>query len=253
MKANDFAIRLHNLTLGYDRHPAVHHLSADIPHGALLAVVGPNGAGKSTLLKALVGDITPIQGHFELGVERQRMAYLPQQTEIDTSFPLSVFDMVAMGLWRKLGLLGGLRRDDHTLIHTTLARVGLQGLEHRPIGSLSGGQLQRARFARLMLQDARLLLLDEPFNAIDSRTTDDLCALMLDWHREGRTIVAVLHDHARVERDFPHCLLIARELIGYGPTGEVFNEHNLALARQLSERFDEHAPVCHRTEAQADA
>ncbi len=240
------AIQFRNLTLGYDRHPAVHHLHGAIPRGALVAVAGPNGAGKSTLLKALIGENRPLQGEFRLAVAHERIAYLPQQSEIDTSFPVSVFDMVAMGLWRRVGGFGGLSRSQRDEVKATIEQVGLTGLEHRPIGTLSGGQLQRARFARLILQDCELLLLDEPFNAIDSRTTDDLIALILDWHAQGRTILAVLHDLERIRRYFPDCLLLAREVIAYGPTPEVLTAERLARARAVTETFDEDAPVCHR-------
>lgn len=240
------AIRFHNLTLGYDRHPAVHHLHGEIPRGALVAVAGPNGAGKSTLLKALIGDNRPLQGEFNLAIARDRIAYLPQQSELDTSFPVSVFDMVAMGLWRRVGGFGGLSRSQRIEVEHTIEQVGLKGLEHRPIGTLSGGQLQRARFARLILQDCELLLLDEPFNAIDSRTTDDLIELIIEWHAEGRTILAVLHDLERIRRFFPECLLLAREVIAYGPTPEVLTAERLARARAVTETFHENAPVCHR-------
>jgi zinc/manganese transport system ATP-binding protein len=237
MNAPDaFALACDNLTLGYDRHPAVHHLDCSFPRGTLVAVVGPNGAGKSTLLKAIAGELDPIEGGYRLGVPRERIAYLPQRGELDLAFPVSVFDMVAMGLWRQIGAFGRLRP----------ALAGLSGQEQRPIGTLSGGQLQRARFARLMLQDADLLLLDEPFNAIDSRTIEDLAAIMQEWHAEGRSIIAVLHDLELVRRVFPHCLLLAREQLGFGPTDEVLTPERLARARTLAESFDEHAPVCHR-------
>lgn len=241
-----FALACDNLTLGYDRHPAVHHLDCSFGRGALVAVVGPNGAGKSTLLKAIAGELDPIEGRYRLGVPRERIAYLPQRGELDLAFPVSVFDMVAMGLWRQIGAFGRLRPAHAEQVRATLARVGLSGQEQRPIGTLSGGQLQRARFARLMLQDADLLLLDEPFNAIDSRTIEDLAAIMQEWHAEGRSIVAVLHDLELVRRIFPHCLLLAREQLGFGPTAEVLTPERLARARALAESFDEHAPVCHR-------
>lgn len=241
-----FALACSNLTLGYDRHPAVHHLDCVFGHGSLVAIVGPNGAGKSTLLKAIAGELLPIEGSYRLGVPRERIAYLPQSNELDTRFPVSVFDMVAMGLWRQLGPFGGLSAAQHEAVQATLRRVGLSGLEQRPIGALSGGQLQRARFARLMLQDAELLLLDEPFNAIDSRTTETLAGLIQEWHAEGRSIVAVLHDLELVRRIFPDCLLLAREALGFGPTCEVLTVEHLARARALAESFDEHAAVCHR-------
>lgn len=240
------AIRCSNLTLGYNRHPAVHHLDCEIPAGALLAIVGPNGAGKSTLFKALTGELQPLQGAFQIEHCARKVAYLPQQNELDRSFPVSVFDMVALGLWREIGPFGGLGRQQRERVRDTLAVVGLAGLERRAIGTLSGGQLQRARFARLMLQDADLLLLDEPFNAIDARTTDDLLRLLMDWHHEGRTILAVLHDLDCVRRHFPHCLLLAREALAFGPTGHVLTPEHLSHARQLSEYFDAHAPICHR-------
>jgi zinc/manganese transport system ATP-binding protein len=240
------AVRFDNLTLGYERHPAVHHLNGEIAAGALLAVVGPNGAGKSTLLKALTGEIKPLQGSFRLRDGREQLAYLPQQSELDRSFPVSVFDMVAMGLWREIGAFGGLSRSQRERVRHTLEAVGLSGMETRRIGVLSGGQLQRARFARLMLQDAPLLLLDEPFNAIDSRTIEDLIALILDWHAEGRTIVAVLHDLELVRQHFPECLLLARETLGFGATADVLTPESLALARKLASTFDDAARVCER-------
>ncbi|MDI3513051.1 MAG: zinc/manganese transport system ATP-binding protein [Rhodocyclaceae bacterium] len=239
-------IRLDNLTLGYDRHPAVHHLSAEIPAGALVAVVGPNGAGKSTLLKGLAGELRPIGGRIVLpALPPGGLAYMPQRGEIDHSFPVSVFDVVAMGLWHEIGAFGGLSQDQRRRVRTALEAVGLAGFESRPIGSLSGGQLQRARFARLMLQDAPLILLDEPFAAIDSRTVEDLVALILAWHAEGRTILTVVHDLEQVRRHFPTALLLSREPVAFGPTAEVLTPERLARARRLSEAFDEHAHECH--------
>lgn len=238
-------IRLDNLTLGYDRHPAVHHLSGDIPAGALIAVVGPNGAGKSTLLKGLAGELRPIGGRIVLSdLPPGGLAYMPQRGEIDHSFPVSVFDMVAMGLWHEMGAFGGLARSQRERVRAALAAVGLSGFEPRPIGSLSGGQLQRARFARLMLQDAPLILLDEPFAAIDSRTVDDLVTLILGWHAEGRTILTVVHDLEQVRRHFPTALLLSREPVAFGPTAQVLTPELLARARRLSEAFDEDAPEC---------
>ena len=237
---------LDNLTLGYDRHPAVHHLSAEIPAGSLLAVIGPNGAGKSTLLKGIAGELRPIGGRIVLSaLPAAGVAYMPQRGEIDHSFPVSVFDVVAMGLWHEIGAFGGLSRRQRARVGEALGAVGLAGFEARPIGSLSGGQLQRARFARLMLQDAPLILLDEPFAAIDSRTVDDLVALILGWHREGRTILTVVHDLEQVRRHFPHALLLSREPVAYGPTAAVLTPELLGRARRLSEAFDEDAPECH--------
>lgn len=241
----DGSIALRGLTLGYDRHPAVHHLDGLIPEGALLALVGPNGAGKSTLLKGIVGEIPCLEGGIERPRRKDAIAYLPQAAEIDRSFPLRVLDLVAMGLWRRLGPWRSARPHRHTLL-AALAAVGLDGFADRLIGTLSGGQFQRALFARLIVQDARVLLLDEPFTGIDGRTTADLLGLIRLWHGQGRTIVAALHDLSQVRSHFSHTLLLAREPVAWGPTERVLTPRNLARAQSLSEAWDEDAAICGR-------
>ena len=241
------ALAFHNLTLGYDRHPAVHHLDGVIETGALLAVVGPNGAGKSTLAKGIIGALKPLDGSIDrMGQDARAIAYLPQIAEIDRSFPIDVFDAAAMGLWRARGLFGGFSRADTTRIHAAIAAVGLAGFERRGIATLSGGQMQRALFARLLLQDAQLLLLDEPFTAIDERTTGDQLALIARWHAEGRTIIAILHDFGLVRRHFPQTLLLAREAVAWGPTADALTPENAARASLMCEAFERSAPDCAR-------
>jgi len=244
---NDAVLAFENRTLGYDRHPVVHHLHGEVRAGTLLALVGPNGAGKSTLLKSIAGELPPLEGRIRRhDASAGGFAYLPQQAALDAAFPISVADLVAMGLWRQMGLFGGLGRHGRRKLAEALAQVGLTGFERRPIGTLSGGQLQRARFARLLLQDAPLILLDEPYSAVDSQTVDDMAALVRRWHDEGRTVIAVLHDLEHVRNQYPEALLLARETIARGPSAEVLSKTNLARARQLAEAFDEHAPICHR-------
>jgi len=239
------ALAFQNLTLGYDRHPAVHHLSGEIGEGALLAVIGPNGAGKSTLLKGIVGVLRPLGGKISRnGVNAKDIAYLPQIAEIDRSFPISVFDLVAMGLWKRAGLLGGIGNADREKISSAIQAVGMRGFEHRPIGTLSGGQMQRALFARLLLQDARVILLDEPFASLDSKTVSDLLELVHRWHGEKRTVVAVLHDFELVKQHFPEALLLAREPVAWGKTAETLSAENLLKARRMSEAFDDQAGIC---------
>jgi zinc/manganese transport system ATP-binding protein len=239
------AIRFDDVTLGYGRHPAVHHLDGEIAGGSLTAVVGPNGAGKSTLLKGIAGALRPLDGRIDMAdAAHARVAYLPQAAEIDRSFPLPVYDLVAMGLWSRTGLLGGIGRPGCAKIDEALAAVGLTGFDRRPIGTLSGGQMQRALFARLLLQDAAVILLDEPFTAIDANTTADLLDLVRRWHAEERTVVAVLHDLEVVKRIFPETLLIARAPVAWGETGEVLSPANLLKARRMVEAFDPHAHVC---------
>jgi zinc/manganese transport system ATP-binding protein len=236
-------IRFNDLTLGYDRHPAVHHLSGDIAQGSLTAIVGPNGAGKSTLLKGIAGALSPLGGAVALG-KGKRLAYLPQSAELDRSFPIHVYDLVAMGLWGSAGLFGRIGLLQRGRIEQAIAAVGLTGFERRSIGTLSGGQMQRALFARLLLQDADIILLDEPFTAIDARTSADLLALVQRWHGEQRTVVAVLHDIETVKRAFPDTLLLAREAIAWGRTETVLTAGNLLKARRMVEAFDSHAAPC---------
>jgi zinc/manganese transport system ATP-binding protein len=241
------AIRFEDVTLGYGRHPAVHHLAGEIPAGSLTAVVGPNGAGKSTLLKGIVGTLRPLEGRIDLSSgSRTRIAYLPQAADLDRTFPLSVYDLVAMGLWSRTGPFGGVGRKDRTKIEEAIAAVGLTGFERRPISTLSGGQMQRVLFARLLLQDTRVILLDEPFTAIDAKTTADLLDLVRRWHSEERTVVAVLHDLDVVRRVFPSTLLIAREPVAWGETQDVLSAANLLKARRMIEANDPGAHPCGR-------
>ncbi len=238
-------LRFRNLTLGYDRHPAVHHLDGAFHQGSLTAVVGPNGAGKSTLFKGVVGVIKPLAGRIERhGVKPQEIAYLPQVADIDRSFPINVYDMVAMGLWRRKGLFGGVDAKDRDTVEGAIAAVGLTGFEPRPIGTLSGGQMQRMLFARLLLQDARVIVLDEPFNAIDAKTSADLLALVRRWHSEQRTVLAALHDLDVVKANFPEALLLAREPVAWGATADVLTADNMQKARHMCEAFDEQAEAC---------
>ncbi len=238
-------LRFHNLTLGYERHPAVHHLDGAVEAGTLLAVIGPNGAGKSTLFKGIVGAIKPLAGSIERdGLEARDIAYLPQVAEIDRTFPINVYDLVAMGLWRRKGLFGGIGPKDRDLIEHAIEAVGLTGFERRAIGTLSGGQMQRTLFARLLLQDAHVIVLDEPFNAIDTKTASDLVALVRRWHDEKRTVLAALHDMELVKTTFPQALLLAREPIAWGPTAAVLTPENLVKARHMCEAFDEQAIAC---------
>lgn len=244
------ALAFNDLTLGYDRLPAVQRLQTEIHQGSLTAVVGPNGAGKSTLLKGVTGVLSPLRGKVEFGsLDRSDIAYLPQQSDIDRTFPLSVVDLVAMGLWREIGPFGWLGKKQKARIDTAIAAVGLTGFESRPIGSLSGGQMQRVLFARLLLQDAELVLLDEPFTAIDARTMADLIEVVRNWHKEGRTILAVLHDAETVRAYFPETLMLARELVAHGPTETVMTAENQFRARQMCEACEGSPHVCGRSAA----
>lgn len=245
-------LQFRDVTLGYDRHPAVHHLSGEVAAGALVAVVGPNGAGKSTLFRGIVGILKPLAGVIGLGDLNPRdIAYLPQTADIDRSFPISVYDFVGTGLWRRRGIFGGLGKNEQQKIREALSAVGLSGFENRPIGTLSGGQMQRMLFARVLLQDARVIVLDEPFNAIDAKTSADLIALVRRWHAEKRTVLAALHDMDLVRANFPETLLLARSKVAWGKTSEVLTQENLLAARHMCEAFDDGAAPCVDTPSQA--
>ena len=234
-----------DVTLGYDRHPAVHHLDGEVASGALLAIVGPNGAGKSTLFRGIAGILKPLSGSIVTGdLDIRDIAYLPQTVDIDRTFPISVYDFVGTGLWRATGFFGGMGKAAREKIAQALAAVGLNGFENRPIGTLSGGQMQRLLFARVLLQDARLIVLDEPFNAIDAKTSADLLALVRRWHLEKRTVLAALHDMDLVRANFPETLLLARGKVAWGATAQVLTAENLLEARRMCEAFDDGAAAC---------
>jgi zinc/manganese transport system ATP-binding protein len=237
------ALIFQNLTAGYDRHPAVHHLSGRLGDQSLTAVVGPNGGGKSTLLKVIVGLLKPLDGR----IVREgacRMAYLPQVAEIDRSFPMTVFDTVLLGYWPRVGLFGGLTAAQRQAAMTALAHVGMEAFAGRPVAALSSGQFQRVLFARLMVQDADIVLLDEPFASIDTRTTAELLRIVLGWHQAGKTVLAVLHDLEQVRTYFPESLLLAREVLAWGPTAQALSEDNLHRADLLARHWHDHDQVC---------
>ena len=229
-------VTVRDASFGYGRRPVLDGVDGVIATGELLALVGPNGAGKSTLLRGLVGDATLFGGSVDLGgLTRRDVAYLPQGPEVDRGFPITVGEFAGLGLWPRLGAWRGLDGPGRRDVARALDRVGLARLETRPIGSLSGGQMQRLLFARTLLQDAPLILLDEPFTAIDEATVSDLMGLVQDWRRAGRTVVAALHDLAQVRAEFPRTLLLDGRPVAWGPTEEV-------LGRERT------APLCHHGE-----
>jgi zinc/manganese transport system ATP-binding protein len=243
-------VELVDVTLGYGRRPAVHHVDGHIHSGDLVAVAGPNGGGKTTLLKGLARLMRPLDGRLvHRGLKRGDIAYLPQLAELDRSFPIDVWGLVALGAYARTGLFAALGREARARIAEAIAAVGLEGFERRPIASLSGGQLQRALFARTMVQDAKLILLDEPLNAVDARTVERLIERVQSWRAEGRAVVAVLHDDDLIRSHFPATLLLAREPIAWGPTDRVLRPENLLSARRMSETWKEHAAPCRREHA----
>ncbi|MFC3874020.1 metal ABC transporter ATP-binding protein [Neisseria musculi] len=231
------SILVENLTVSYRRRPAVHHLNTEFADGCMCAVSGPNGAGKSTLLKAAVGLLKADTGTVRLiGLRRRDIAYLPQQSDIDRSQPISVFELAAMGLWYEIGFFGRVDAAQRRRVTDALARVGMAGLADRPIAHLSNGQFQRVLFARMLAQDAKFLLLDEPFNAVDAKTTYALLDVLRRCHSNGQSVVAVLHDYGQVRAYFPETLLIARDKIAEGATEKVLTETFLQQADAAMQR-----------------
>lgn len=234
------SIVVDNLTVSYQRRPAVHHVSTEFPDKGMWAVFGPNGAGKSTLLKAVMGLEKPETGCVRWdGLTRKDIAYLPQQAEVDRSQPMTVFELAAMGLWYEIGFFGRVNAAQHARVYDALERVEMREFAGRSIAHLSNGQFQRVLFARMLAQNARFLLLDEPFNHIDARTTYALLEVLRGCHQDGQAVVAVLHDYEQVRAYFPNTLLIAREKIASGATeavlcDEYLMQANAAMHRQES-------------------
>lgn len=235
-----------DLVVAYERHPAVHHLAGRFAAGSLTAIIGPNGGGKSTLLKTIVG-VQPItSGRLDLGgLTRHDIAYMPQHAEIDRTIPISILELVCTGFLARLGPFAAIGRRLREEAREALRMVGMSGFENRLIDSVSVGQFQRALFARVLVQKARMILLDEPFAAVDQPTTSDLVALVAHWHREGRTVILVTHDLELARQHIPETLLLAREPIAWGPTDKVLVPELLARARHRSQAWDETAGACH--------
>jgi zinc/manganese transport system ATP-binding protein len=232
------AIALTDAIVAYRRLPAVHHVSGRFEPGSLTAIAGPNGAGKSSLMKAIMGLLPLSEGRIDTeGTPCRRFAYLPQVPEIDRTFPISVLQTVMLGAWPRSGAYGAVSKVDRECAHACIANVGLSGYERAPIAALSTGQWHRVLFARAILQDAGVILLDEPFAALDERTTDELMQLVHGWHKEGRSVIAVLHDVAFIRKHFPMTLLLARELVAWGPTAEALSEANLERAKAMTDRW----------------
>ncbi|MDR4124817.1 metal ABC transporter ATP-binding protein [Yanghanlia caeni] len=227
------AIELDQLSLGWRDKVAVRDLSGCFRRGSLTAVVGPNGAGKSTLLRGIMGWVTPLAGRIRVNASADSLAFMPQQGDFDRSFPIAARDFVAMGAWRRVGPWRGFCRSERQRVEDALHAVGLGDFGRRPLATLSGGQLQRALFARLMLHDADIVMLDEPFSAVDRATTEDLMTLLMQWHERGKTVIVVLHDLELVRRHFPQTLLLAGQGVAWCDTEAALTPENLHLARHL--------------------
>jgi zinc/manganese transport system ATP-binding protein len=225
------AIELRNISVRHGRRIALEPFSGRFETGSLTAVVGPNGAGKSTLLNVLAGLTRPNSGTVTCAArDRNRVAYLQQQQDLDREYPVTVGEIVGLGLWRDFGAFRTPAPPLAERVAEAIEGVGLTDLIDRRIAELSAGQMRRAFFARLLLLDAEIILLDEPFAAIDAPTVEALLTLIAGWHRDGRTVIAVVHDFDQVRAHFPSSLILARKPIAWGETTDVLTDHNLARA-----------------------
>ncbi|NND17919.1 MAG: metal ABC transporter ATP-binding protein [Silicimonas sp.] len=233
IRQSPLAIR--GMTVSYDQKPAIFSVDATIRPGRMTAIIGPNGAGKSTLLKAALGLVKPLSGAatvygVPLAQMRHRIAYVPQRASVDWDFPTRVKDVVGMGLYRQLGLVGRFTGAHKARIAECLARVGMEDFADRQIGQLSGGQQQRVFLARSLAQDADLYLLDEPFAGVDAATERAIIDVLKELKAEGRTVVAVHHDLSTVREYFDDVLMLNVRKVAEGPVSEAFNTASLEAA-----------------------
>lgn len=228
-------VEIRNLALGYPELPLFRGLSMDIENGSILAVLGANGSGKSTFVKMLLGLLQPLAGKLNWPEGRpSEIGYLAQMTEFDRRFPIRVRDLVAMGAWQGFGFHGRLDKANRERVDAALEAAGVLDIANRSLHTLSGGQLQRALFARVIMQDAPLILLDEPFAAVDQNTEAHLLTLIRKWREEGRAVVLVVHDLSSVLDYCSHALLLGAETATYGAVNAVVTPECLIAQNYLS-------------------
>lgn len=237
----DQALHVEDLTVSYGATPALWDIDLDVPPGVMCAIVGPNGAGKSTLIKATLGLVRPVAGHVrflgrDIHAMRGQIGYVPQRQSVDWDFPTSVRDVVEMGLYRSLGWFRRPGRDARARAMAALAEVGMQDYADRQISQLSGGQQQRVFLARALVQDAPILMLDEPFAGVDASTEAVIIALLKRLRDAGRTIIVVHHDLTTVQSYFDWLVMLNVRIIAQGPVVDVYTPENLraAYGRQLA-------------------
>ncbi|MCB1085284.1 MAG: metal ABC transporter ATP-binding protein [Chlamydiia bacterium] len=235
-------ITLHHLTVNYEKTTALWDLTVSIPEGSLVGVMGPNGAGKSTLLKAMIGIEAPLTGNIQFfGMPfkkmKEKIAYVPQKGSIDWDFPITVFDVVLMGRYQKLGGLKWYRKADKEAAMRILDQLEMKALARRQISALSGGQQQRLFIARALLQEAEILLLDEPFAAVDQATEELIVRILKKLQSQGKTILVVHHDLHTAPKYFEKVLLLNTALVAFGEVGEVLSKDNLSRAYGRSEEL----------------
>ena len=226
------ALVLSGVTAAYGREPVVEGVTGQVEAGGALALIGPNGAGKSTLIKAVLGLVPLVSGSVEvLGLPpteaRGRVAYVPQAEALDRNFPVSALQVVLMGRYRRIGWLRRPSAADKAVAAEALERVGLAERARARFGTLSGGQRQRVLMARAIAQQARLLLLDEPFTGVDTTSTDLLLDLLDGLRADGVAIVMATHDLSVAHLACGEACLINRRQVAFGPIAEALTPERL--------------------------
>lgn len=206
-------LQLHDLQLAQGGRTVLEHLEGTFEDGAITALIGANGAGKSTLIQAIMGMLTPIAGRIDCDIPRERRAWLPQELPLDLTFPMSVEELIMTGTWPSHGALKGYCGPHYRQAREVMNRLGISSLAHRPLGELSGGQRQRALLGRTLMQEAELLLLDEPFANVDRETVEVITQVLRDMAANGTTIIVVLHDLEQLAR-LADCVLVLAD--GHG-------------------------------------
>ncbi|ARU00111.1 metal ABC transporter ATP-binding protein [Yoonia vestfoldensis] len=229
------ALHVEDLTVTYGAHPVLWDIDIDIPPGVMCAIVGPNGAGKSTLIKAALGLVRPVAGHVRflgrpIGQMRGQIGYVPQRHSVDWDFPTTARDVVEMGLYRDLGWLRRPGKAEHARALAALAEVGMQDYADRQISQLSGGQQQRVFIARALVQDAPILILDEPMAGVDASTEAIIIALLKKLRDAGRTVIVVHHDLTTVQSYFDWLVMLNVRIIAQGPVAQTYSAENLRAA-----------------------
>lgn len=228
-------ISIKSLTVAYDAHVALANVFLELPAGRLYGVLGPNGAGKSTLFKSILGLVQPTAGEvtidgYPVATQQKRMAYIPQRGDVDWQFPATVLDVALMGRYPHRSPWQRITQEDRDLAMQALEDMGIGPLKNRQIGELSGGQQQRVFIARALAQQADLLFFDEPFVGVDISTEEKIMDILHRLRNEGRTLLVVHHDLAKVKEYFDHVILVNQRIIAFGPTEHVFTEENISRA-----------------------
>ncbi|WP_106769659.1 metal ABC transporter ATP-binding protein [Paenibacillus faecalis] len=242
------AVEVRDLHVSYYGNEAIRDVTFSIEQGSMVGIIGPNGAGKSTLIKGILGLLKKDKGSVrffgeELDKVRKRIAYVPQRSNIDWTFPITVMDTVLIGTYPSLGLFKFPRKREKALALESLSKVGLSEYRNRQIGELSGGQQQRVFLARALVQQPELLLLDEPFVGIDVASEETIVHILKELQQEGKTIVVVHHDLSKANSYFDQLLLLNKELIEYGDVGDVLNQEVMSKAYAHQLRFLEEVEV----------